>query len=142
MAALAQKAVGKGAAVLGFRPENPGAYGRLKQDASGALSAIVEAKDATDDELAIPLCNSGVMAIESDFLRRSLPQLTTENAKGEYYLTDLIAIARREGFACAIQEVSADEVLGVNTRVELSVAEKIYQDRKRQEVMADWRYPY
>ena len=136
MAGLAQKAVGCGAAVLGFRPAKPGAYGRLKQDSKGALEAIVEAKDASDDELAITLCNSGVMAIEADFLRRGLPQLNAENAKGEYYLTDLIAIARKEGLSCAIQEASADEVLGVNSRAELSVAEKIFQNRRRADVMS------
>ncbi len=128
---------GAGAAVLGFRPDDPGAYGRLKENADGGLEAIVEAKDASPEELEIGLCNSGVMAIESAFLRRALPKIDNNNAKREYYLTDLVALARAEGLSCAALEADADEVVGVNSRAELAVAEGLYQARRRAAAMRE-----
>ena len=122
---------GAAVAVLGFRPADPGSYGRLKTSASGALEAIVEAKDAAAEDLKIDFVNSGVMAIDASFLARALPQLRDENAKKEFYLTDIVAIARREGLSCAVAEASADEVAGVNSRAELSEAEAIFQKRAR-----------
>ncbi len=122
---------GAAVAVLGFTPDDPGGYGRLKLGANGSLDAIVEAKDASPEELEIDFVNSGVMAIESAFLARALPQLTNNNAKGEFYLTDIVAIARREGLACSVVEADEEEVIGVNSRVELAVAEEIFQDRRR-----------
>ena len=130
--ALAEKIAGGAAvAVLGFTPDDPGAYGRLKLAADGALDAIIEAKDASPDELEIDFVNSGVMAVDSAFLARALPLLTDANARREFYLTDIVAIARREGLACAVVEADADEVVGVNSRVELAIAEEIFQDRRR-----------
>lgn len=130
--ALAAKvADGAALAVLGFSPDDPGAYGRLKIGPDGALEAIVEAKDARPEELEIGFVNSGVMAVSSDFLARALPKLTNNNAKKEYYLTDIVAIARADGLACAVIEGDEDEVIGVNSRVELAVAEEIFQDRMR-----------
>jgi bifunctional UDP-N-acetylglucosamine pyrophosphorylase/glucosamine-1-phosphate N-acetyltransferase len=130
--ALAAKVDGGAAvAVLGFRPDDPGAYGRLKTDAAGGLEAIVEAKDASADELKIAFVNSGVMAVDAEFLLRALPQLKDDNAKKEFYLTDVVAIARREGLSCAVAEASAEEVAGVNSRAELSEAEAIFQKRAR-----------
>ena len=131
----AEVAAGAKVAVLGFTPDDPGAYGRLVRDDNGDLAAIVEAKDADPEQLKIRLVNSGVMAFDADFLRRGLPQLTDDNAKREFYLTDLAAIARGEGGRCAIVEADEDEVLGVNSRLELAVAEKIYQTRRRNEAM-------
>lgn len=122
---------GAAVCVLGFTPGDPGAYGRLKIGADGSLEAIVEAKDASAEELQIDFVNSGVMAIDSAFLARALPQLTDNNAKREYYLTDIVAIARREGLRCAVVEADEDEVVGVNSRVELAVVEEIFQDRRR-----------
>lgn len=130
--ALAAKvADGAALAVLGFSPDDPGAYGRLKIGPDGALEAIVETKDARPEELEIGFVNSGVMAVSSDFLARALPKLTNNNAKKEYYLTDIVAIARADGLACAVIEGDEDEVIGVNSRVELAVAEEIFQDRMR-----------
>ena len=126
---------GAAVAVLGFTPPEPGAYGRLKLNAEGGLDAIVEAKEASAEELAITLCNSGVMAIESAFLKRALPQLSSDNAKQEYYLTDIVEIARREGLFCTALEADADEVIGVNSRTELSEAEHIYQTMRRHAAM-------
>lgn len=126
---------GAAVAVLGFTPNDPGAYGRLKRDANGALLAIVEAKDASEDELAITLCNSGVMAIDSAFLNKRLNDIDANNAKGEYYLTDLVELARNDKLRCAIIEADETEVLGVNSRVELAEAETEFQNRMRQKVM-------
>jgi len=134
--ALAEKiAAGASVAVLGFSPEDPGAYGRLKRGADGALAAIVEAKDASPEELEITLCNSGVMAIDAAFLKARLKDIDNNNAKGEYYLTDIVALARADGKSCAVIEGDASEVLGVNSRVELSEAEAIFQGRMRRAAM-------
>jgi bifunctional UDP-N-acetylglucosamine pyrophosphorylase / glucosamine-1-phosphate N-acetyltransferase len=134
--ALAEKiAQGAAVAALGFTPAEPGAYGRLKRDDKGALAAIVEAKDASPDELEITLCNSGVMAIDAVFLQKRLKDIGNTNAKGEYYLTDIVALARKDGKSCAVIEAAADEVLGVNSRVELSEAEAVFQDRMRRAAM-------
>lgn len=132
LSALIDKvAAGAALAVLGFSPEDPGAYGRLKLGPDGALEAIVEAGDASAADLEIDFVNSGVMAVDAAFLARALPQLTSDNAKGEYYLTDIVAIARKAGLRCAVEEADEDEVVGVNSRVELAVAEEIFQDRRR-----------
>jgi bifunctional UDP-N-acetylglucosamine pyrophosphorylase/glucosamine-1-phosphate N-acetyltransferase len=126
---------GAAVAVLGFRPGDPGAYGRLKRAADGSLEAIVEAKDASPEELQIGIVNSGVMAAESGFLARALPRLTDENAKREFYLTDIVAIARSEGLSRAVAEADEEEVIGVNSRAELAIAEAIFQDRRRRAAM-------
>ena len=126
---------GAAVAVLGFRPADPGAYGRLKTNAAGGLEAIVEAKDASPAELAIRFVNSGVMAVDAAFLSRALPQLKDDNAKKEFYLTDIVAIARGEGLSCAVAEAAEDEVAGVNSREELSKAERIFQNRRRKAAM-------
>lgn len=136
--ALSEKiAAGAGVAVLGFRPADPGAYGRLKQDKGGDLEAIVEAKDAKPEELAIGLCNSGVMAFDAASLKKLLPLIKDDNAKKEFYLTDMVALARGDGRTCAVIEADEDEVIGVNSRAELAVAERIFQDRRRDEAMRD-----
>lgn len=136
MRALTEE-ISKGAAVavLGFTPDKPGAYGRLKLDANGALAAIVEAKDASPEELQIRLCNSGVMAIDSAFLQARLKDIDNNNAKGEYYLTDIVALARQDGKNCAVIEADANEVMGVNARTELAEAEAIFQVRMRRQAM-------
>ena len=131
LAALADAANGAPGAVLGFRTLDPGGYGRLVLDDKGALVKIVEAKDASDDELEIDLCNSGVMAVDADFLREALPRLKPDNAKREFYLTDIVEMARAAGKKFAVIEGDEDEVIGVNSRLELAVAEEIYQDRRR-----------
>lgn len=136
LAALADKiSTGAAVAVLGFTPKDPGAYGRLKRDSSGALAAIVEAKDASQEELQIGLCNSGVMAIDAEFLQNNLEKIDSNNSKGEYYLTDIVALARRARRTCAVIEAAESEVLGVNSRVELAEAEAIFQSRMRRAAM-------
>jgi bifunctional UDP-N-acetylglucosamine pyrophosphorylase/glucosamine-1-phosphate N-acetyltransferase len=121
--------------VLGFRPEEPGGYGRLITAADGTVERIVEARDADEQERAVTLCNSGVMAIESAALAKLLPRLTNNNAKGEFYLTDLVALATEAGRGTVCVEAPADELLGINDRSELAVAEAFVQDQLRHKAM-------
>ncbi|MBK1664465.1 UDP-N-acetylglucosamine diphosphorylase/glucosamine-1-phosphate N-acetyltransferase [Rhodospirillum rubrum] len=120
--------------VLGFRPADPLQYGRLICSPAG-LEAIVEYKDATADQRAIGLCNSGVMAVDGRVLFALLAAVGNDNAKGEYYLTDIVALARRMGRACAVVEGAAEELLGVNSRSELAAAEAVIQGRLREKAM-------
>ncbi len=118
-------------AVLGMRPATPGAYGRLVIDATGALARIVEAKDATPDELAIDFCNAGLLVAEARALWRLLAQVKNNNAKGEYYAPDIVALARAEGLGVVAVETAASEVTGVNDKTELAEAEALMQARLR-----------
>jgi len=131
-------ALDKGAAVgvLGFEADDPGAYGRLILNDAGDLDAIVEAKEASPEQLAVTTCNSGVLACRSDRLFRLLGEVTNENAKGEYYLTDVPALARAEGDTAKAVFCRESDVLGVNSRVELAQAEQAYQVRRRRELLA------
>jgi bifunctional UDP-N-acetylglucosamine pyrophosphorylase/glucosamine-1-phosphate N-acetyltransferase len=121
--------------VLGMRPADPAQYGRLIVGADGLLEAIVEYRDAGAEQRAITLCNSGVMAIDGKRLFALLDRVGNANAKGEYYLTDIVAIARADGAACAVVEAPADELIGINSRAELAAAEAILQNRLRAEAM-------
>lgn len=134
---IVERARGAAVVVLGFMPEDPGAYGRLIVGRDGTLHSIVEARDATPEQLEVPLCNAGVMAIDGALLFDLVGQIGNDNAKQEFYLTDIVAIARRQGLTCAVVEADPDEVMGVNTRDELAQAEAIFQMRKRAEVMAE-----
>lgn len=122
-------------AVLGFTPNDPDAYGRLVMDDEGRLEKIVEAKDASTQELEIDLCNSGVMAIRGSVAWKLLAQIKNTNAKKEYYLTDIVKIARAAGHTAAVVEADEDEVIGINSRGELAVAEAIFQFRTRHTFM-------
>ena len=127
---------GPAVAVLGFRSADPGAYGRLIQGSGGTLEAIVEAQDATAQERAVEFCNSGVMAADGAALFKLLKRVGNDNAKGEYYLTDIVALARAEGLACAVVEGDADELAGIDSRADLAAAEAVLQARLRRRVMA------
>ena len=122
--------------VLGFRPSDPGPYGRLIVGADGTLQAIVEAGDATPGQGAIALCNSGVMAIDAGALPGLLERIGRDNAKGEYYLTDIVAMARGDGLTCAVVEGDEAELIGVNSRADLARAEAVVQQRLRADAMA------
>lgn len=128
---------GAAIAVLGFRAANPTGYGRLLLDAAGSLAAIREEKDATDAERAFNLCNSGVMAFRVARLGDLLGRIGNANAKGEFYLTDAVEIARSAGLKSVVVECAEDEVLGVNSRDQLAEAEAIWQRRARTQFMRD-----
>ncbi|MBA4492174.1 bifunctional UDP-N-acetylglucosamine diphosphorylase/glucosamine-1-phosphate N-acetyltransferase GlmU [uncultured Paracoccus sp.] len=123
--------------VLGFEAADPGRYGRLVTDAQGNLLRIVEFKDADEATRAIHLCNSGVMAADAGLLRQFVGQLGNDNASGEYYLTDVPALARAAGHRAAVVTCDEAETLGVNTRAELARAEAIFQSRRRAQALAD-----
>ncbi|MEG3169869.1 bifunctional UDP-N-acetylglucosamine diphosphorylase/glucosamine-1-phosphate N-acetyltransferase GlmU [Sphingomonas sp. LB3N6] len=123
--------------VLGFRPANPGAYGRVIADAAGRMDRIVEYKDASEAERAVTLCNSGLMAVRSADLFALLDRLGNDNAAGEYYLTDIVGLAGAAGRSSAVIETGADEVAGVNSRGELAGVEAAWQAMRRAQAMAD-----
>ena len=122
--------------VLGFEAEDPGRYGRLVVTSRG-LERIVEWKDADAATRQIALCNSGVMAMQASLLRQLLPRLTNDNAAGEYYLTDLVALARAEGLRADVVTCDEEETLGINTRAELARAEALFQARARARALED-----
>jgi len=122
--------------VLGFRPEYPNLYGRLQLNDAGMVESIVEASDATPEQLKIQLCNSGVMCVDSSILFNLLDRVTSHNAKKEFYLTDIIAIARQDGLPTAVIEGGTTELIGIDDRVTLARGEAILQDRLRAHAMA------
>ena len=120
--------------VLGFEAEDPGRYGRLVVTSQG-LERIVEYKDADEATRQIALCNSGVMALDADLLRQLIARLTNGNAAGEYYLTDLVALARAEARRADVVTCDEEETLGINTRTELAAAEATFQQRARENAL-------
>ncbi len=134
----ARRAKGDPAVVaLGIRPKDPAGYGRLIVGADGALDAIVEEKDATPGERAVALCNAGAMAIDGRALFPLVERIGNNNAKGEFYLTDIVAVAKAQGRVSVAIEADADELIGVNARVDLAAAERTLQDRLRAHAMAN-----
>ena len=131
----ARREGGAATAVLGFRPEDPEEYGRLILAPDGTLARIVEYAEASADERAVTLCNAGTMAIDGRRLFALLDAIGNDNAKGEYYLTDLPAIVAAEGGRCAVAEAPAEEVMGINDRAQLAAAERVVQDRLRRAAM-------
>ncbi len=122
--------------VLGFRPADPAAYGRIIADADGRIAKMVEYKDASADERAVPLCNSGLMAVRSADLFALLDRVTNDNAAGEYYLPDIVMIASSDGRHSLVVETGDAEVAGINSRAELAAVEAEWQSRRRIDVMA------
>ncbi len=133
----AELALGAGLAVLGFHAADPTGYGRLLTDADGRLADIREEKDATSAERSVTLCNSGVMAFALADTVGVLERIGNANAKGEFYLTDAVAIARADGAQTAVVVCLETEVLGVNARDQLAVAERLFQNKARARAMAD-----
>jgi bifunctional UDP-N-acetylglucosamine pyrophosphorylase/glucosamine-1-phosphate N-acetyltransferase len=117
--------------VLGMRPADPTGYGRLLLGADGSLERIVEHRDASETERAVGLANSGVMAIDGSVVWGLIDRLDDKNAKREFYLTDIVAHARKDGRRCAVVEAPAEELLGVNSRAELAAAEALFQAQRR-----------
>ncbi|KWV94538.1 bifunctional UDP-N-acetylglucosamine diphosphorylase/glucosamine-1-phosphate N-acetyltransferase GlmU [Erythrobacter sp. AP23] len=123
--------------VLGFEPEDPGHYGRVIADADGRIAKMVEYKDASEEERACRLCNSGVMAARGADMFDLLRRVGNDNAQGEYYLVDIVNIANADGDTCAVIATDTpEEVTGINSRAELAAAEAQWQELKRVEAMA------
>ncbi|MDR0572232.1 MAG: bifunctional UDP-N-acetylglucosamine diphosphorylase/glucosamine-1-phosphate N-acetyltransferase GlmU, partial [Rickettsiales bacterium] len=121
--------------ILGFDVEDKeSGYGRLMVE-DGKLIKIVEYKDASEEERSVRLCNSGIIAVKGKYLEGLLGEINNNNASKEYYLTDIIKIARNRGLECGYIKTEESEVMGVNSRYELAKAEKIFQDSKRKEFM-------
>ncbi|OYX83203.1 MAG: UDP-N-acetylglucosamine diphosphorylase/glucosamine-1-phosphate N-acetyltransferase, partial [Azorhizobium sp. 35-67-5] len=125
---------GAAVAVLGFRPRDPGGYGRLVMQGD-ELVAIREEKDATADERTIGFCNGGLMALAGRHALAILDRIGNDNAKGEYYLTDAVAIARQLGLKAVAIETGEDDVRGINTKAQLAEAEAVLQRRLRAAAM-------
>ncbi len=122
--------------VLGFEAADPARYGRLVMDGD-QLQRIVEFKDATDAERAITLCNSGVLAAPAPLLFELIAEVGKDNAQGEYYLTDLPALARARGLDVSVVRCDESETLGINSRAELAHAEAQFQAFARAELLED-----
>lgn len=120
--------------VLGFEAADPGRYGRLVMQGN-SLDRIVEYKDASDKERAITLCNSGVIACNSNLLFDLIDAVGNDNASEEYYLTDTIAIARDRGLKATAVTCTEAETMGVNSRVDLAAADAAFQARTRIEML-------
>ncbi len=123
-------------ALLTVNLDNPTGYGRIVRDAQGHVCKIVEQKDATADELAIHEVNTGILVAPTPALKRWLSQLSNQNAQGEYYLTDVIAMAVADGLQVATEQPSAEwETLGVNSKAQLAQLERIYQGQIAQQLL-------
>jgi bifunctional UDP-N-acetylglucosamine pyrophosphorylase/glucosamine-1-phosphate N-acetyltransferase len=125
------------AVVVAFRPADPRHYGRILAEPDGRIVKMVEYKDASDEERALGLCNSGLMAVRAGDLWPLLARVGNDNAAGEYYLPDIVMIAAADGRASSAIEVPADEVEGINSRAELAAAEAGWQARRRMSFMAE-----
>jgi bifunctional UDP-N-acetylglucosamine pyrophosphorylase/glucosamine-1-phosphate N-acetyltransferase len=121
--------------VLGFQTDNPDRYGRLIQDAEGCLEEIVEVSEAHTIDRPVRLYNAGVMAVDGAKLGEFIGALNTDNAKGEYYLTDLPRIAQERGGYASVVEAPEGETMGVDSRADLARAEALMQRRLRTAAM-------
>ncbi|MBF0562216.1 MAG: bifunctional UDP-N-acetylglucosamine diphosphorylase/glucosamine-1-phosphate N-acetyltransferase GlmU [Alphaproteobacteria bacterium] len=139
-----QREPGPAVVVLGFQPRDPAEYGRLMvplaeksvaEESGGQLDAIVEFREATPEQRSVTLCNSGVMMADRARLFAWLSRVDNANAKGEYYLTDVVGLARGDGLSCAYVVAPETECFGVNSRQELAQAEAMVQERLRNAAM-------
>ncbi|WP_298842183.1 bifunctional UDP-N-acetylglucosamine diphosphorylase/glucosamine-1-phosphate N-acetyltransferase GlmU [uncultured Roseobacter sp.] len=124
------RAQGNDVVILGFEAADPGRYGRLVMS-GGSLERIVEYKDASEAERRISLCNSGVLACDATLLFELIDATGNDNASGEYYLTDVVGLARARGLSATAVTCDESETLGINTRAELAGAEAAFQTRAR-----------
>ncbi|MDO9412706.1 MAG: bifunctional UDP-N-acetylglucosamine diphosphorylase/glucosamine-1-phosphate N-acetyltransferase GlmU [Pseudolabrys sp.] len=125
---------GAAVAVLGFTPKDPTGYGRLVMSGQD-LTAIVEEKDATPEQRQIGFCNGGLMALAGKQALAIIDKIGNANAKGEYYLTDAVAIARGMGLKAVAIETGEDDVRGINTKAQLAETEAVLQTRLRNAAM-------
>lgn len=124
-------------ALLTVNMQNPTGYGRILRDMFGEVQAIIEHKDANDEQKTITEINTGIMAVKASHLREWLPQLNNDNAQGEYYLTDIIALAKKSGVKIQVEQPDAvEEVEGINNRQQQAALERYFQKQKAIELMA------
>lgn len=121
--------------VLGFHARDPGRYGRLIMSGS-SLDSIVEYADATDEEKAVTFCNSGVILADSKILFSLIDDIKDDNAQGEFYLTDAVAIARERGLSVTAVACDEAETMGINSRLQLAEAEAVFQQQARHDLMS------
>ncbi len=134
---LVQACAGQALALLSFVPQDAARYGRIVRDAAGGVRAIVEYKDASDAQRAIGEVYSGIMAAPTAALKRWVAALDNRNAQGEYYLTDVVAMAVAEGLPVTAQIVADEaEVAGINDALQLAELERVFQRRQAQALMA------
>ncbi|WP_372965025.1 bifunctional UDP-N-acetylglucosamine diphosphorylase/glucosamine-1-phosphate N-acetyltransferase GlmU [Marinobacter sp.] len=125
-------------ALLTVNLDNPQGYGRIVRNSEGQVQAIVEQKDASEEQQAITEVNTGILAVSSKHLKSWLPTLSNSNAQGEYYLTDIIAMAVAHGLSVAVSQPRTPfEVQGVNNRLQLAELERWYQLQQAQRLMTD-----
>ncbi|MEP2784018.1 MAG: bifunctional UDP-N-acetylglucosamine diphosphorylase/glucosamine-1-phosphate N-acetyltransferase GlmU [Pseudoruegeria sp.] len=134
LSAMANARADHAVVVLGFTAKDPGRYGRLVTDGD-QLTRIVEFKDASDEECAITLCNSGVVVADAQTLFSLIDAVGNDNASAEYYLTDIVEIARAKGMSAGFVTCPESETQGINTRTELATAEATLQFNKRTEAL-------
>lgn len=134
-AMLDKKTEGHGVVVLGFHAADPAKYGRLITSNGGLLDEIVEYKDATKAQRDINFCNSGVICADAKLLFELLDDVTNDNASGEYYLTDVVGLARARGLSCAAISCDETETMGINSRNDLALAEVAFQTKARRDAM-------
>jgi bifunctional UDP-N-acetylglucosamine pyrophosphorylase/glucosamine-1-phosphate N-acetyltransferase len=132
---FALRAGGADLALLGFRPADPALYGRILVTGAGAVELIVEARDASAEQFAIGDCYAGMLAAPAKSLFGWLGQVGADNAKGEYYLTDVVAVARANGAAVAVAFAAEEAVMGVDSQPALAAAEAAFQRRARLALM-------
>jgi bifunctional UDP-N-acetylglucosamine pyrophosphorylase/glucosamine-1-phosphate N-acetyltransferase len=133
---LLSKINDKTLALLTVNLKNPTGYGRIVRDDFGKVLRIVEEKDANETEKQITEGNTGILAVQGKALKKWLSQLDNNNAQGEYYLTDIIALAVADGFEIATSSPkNEDEVLGVNDKLQLAHLERVYQLQQAQNLM-------
>ncbi|HEX5257458.1 MAG TPA: bifunctional UDP-N-acetylglucosamine diphosphorylase/glucosamine-1-phosphate N-acetyltransferase GlmU [Sphingomicrobium sp.] len=126
---------GPGVVVLASCPEDPAKYGRIILGEGDRIAKMVEYRDATEEERAVRLCNSGMMAVRARDLFRWLGKVGNDNAAGEYYLPDVVNVAAAEGREAVVIEGDAYETAGVNSRAELAHLELEWQRRRRERVL-------
>src|SRR5260370_5262098 len=126
------------ATLITTRLADPTGYGRLTVAERGQLQAIVEQKAATPEQLTIELINSGIYCFRADLLWKHIAEIRPDNPAREYYLTDMVEILNRAGHRVEAMEVpNSEELLGINTRVELAAVDRLFRERKAREMMLD-----